>query len=468
MGKLGWKHPRSWFWLALFCASAVVAFFSTVHAAGEGRGGNAPELDRFLPEGVDRLYQRGGCKIRTDDPCTLWVAGAQDSRYMILQPKGGASWKDLGIEAVLRSVLPDESPMRFEPVAKSNVTDPDTWAVRGAGFSGHVQVIDRSDAEVIVVWMPDSPLTTTFKRITPTAAATPPPRVLKEIRVSNQPDVIEQDSLGFLWFSAWMNEIYRIDPAIDIPQPMTGATATGTPDGLTVDSGDLVWYGGYNQQYLGVLSEGNPVTRYNAPYTRPFPAIPCEAPDGNIWTTDHPNNRITEFNPFTEQWGRAVTITDGPGYPVQCLKDPDGSALWVTLYNANALGRIDLDTATLTKYPVPCAPAFIAFDGNGSLWASCWNNGHIIQFDPVGLTGTDWVIPAASQAGGISVGPNGLVVFTQNAVGRVGVLNPESQEVYTYNLPSRPMFKDSVLVDRTGTIWAPSPFGSLVGKIVPE
>src|SRR5262249_5539705 len=149
-------------------------------------------------------------------------------------------------------------------IPKHAASDPATFAVSGKGFAGRAQVVAFKE-EAVLVWMPDSPAGAGFVTVDVATVEAPTPQEIGEIRLSNQPDGIIESSDGFLWFSAWGNEIYRIDPKTDIPEPMTGATATGTPDGLMVDSSDSVWFASYNGHYLGTLSASAPLTRYDVP-----------------------------------------------------------------------------------------------------------------------------------------------------------------------------------------------------------
>lgn len=424
------------------------------------------ELEDFLPAELESRYRPSPCKIDTGSACRLWIAGEQEARYMVFQPtaKNRSLWDKIRASQVVPALLPESAAgaaLAIEAVAKQRPDDPTEVRVTAGTLSGKVQWVVRED--VLVSWLPEVASPGSFGTLSVTVLDTPPPAELTEILVRNQaPDVIDEDSNGFIWFSSWSSEIYRIDPATDIPQPMTGGTATGTPDGLFVDAQDRVWYGAYNQGYLGVLSPD--LSAFNMPYPGSHPAIPCQAPDGNIWVTDHVANRITEFSPDDASFQRSVMMPVANAWVVQCKPDP--TALWLTLYNVNSLGRLNLAGNTVDRYPIPCAPAFVALDARG-VWASCWNNGNIVRLDYTGLGGSVYVIPGGSGAGGISIDPAGRIIFTQNALGRVAVLDADRQEMWTYQLPSRPTFKDGVLAARSGTIWAPSPSGNLVGKIVP-
>jgi len=427
-------------------------------------------LDDFVPAEIESRYRSEPCKIDTGGPCALWTAEGTEPRYMIFRRslKNSNLLSSAQAISMVRAVAPDSvsrAPPQVRALARKSSSDPANFAVSSASLSGRVQVIDVKD-EALAVWMPDERSNGSFETVDVTAVDTPAPQQIAEIRVANQPDLIDEDSGGFLWFSAWNNEIYRIDPNTDLAEPMTGGTATGTPDGMIVDSNDNIWFAAYSGHYLGTLSDGAPVTRYDVPYPGGSPAIPCEDPSGNIWVTDHIGNRVMEFDVVAQDWKRAVQMPVSSAWVTQCKRNDSGTALWMTMYQARSLGRLDLDTLTIERYPVPCAPAFLSVDARG-VWAGCWDSGHIVQFDPVTLTGRLFRIPMGSGAGGISIDGQGRIVFAQNALGRAAVLDPASLEVFTYQLPSRPVFKDSILVARTGNIWVPSPAGQLVGKIVP-
>jgi|GEM_PF-7120505 len=445
--------------------AAAVFGQSNPGGAGKVRG---LSLDDFVPAEIESRYRSEPCKVDTGGPCALWTAEGTEPRYMIFRRSLKSTKLGAQAASLVRAVAPDalsKASPQIRALERRIPSDPATFAISTASLSGRVQLIDIKD-EVLAVWMPDERPNTGFETVDAIAVDAPVPQQIAEIRVSNQPDLIDEDSNGFLWFSAWNEEIYRIDPNTDVPQPMTGATATGTPDGMIVDSNDNIWFASYNGRYLGTLSDGAPVTRYPVPYPGGSPAIPCEDPTGNIWVTDHIGNRLMEFDVVAQDWKRAIQMPVASAWVTQCKRDTVGAALWMTMYQARSLGRLDLDTLTIEQYPVPCAPAFLSVDERG-IWAGCWDSGHIVQFDPVTLTGRLYRIPAASSAGGISIDDQGRIVFAQNALGRAAVLDPASLEVFSYQLPSRPTFKDSILVARTGTIWVPSPSNQLVGKIVP-
>src|SRR5262249_40232555 len=162
------------------------------------------------------------------------------------------------------------------------------------------------------------------------------------------------DSAGFLWFSGWTNEIFRIDPATDLIEPMTGATATGTPDGLWVDSRDIVWFGAYNGRYLGALTAGSAVTRYLTPEmpSNPpsHPPIRCEDADGRIWVTDHIANRVSSLDASSGTWLSQVIMPMPSAWVVECVNDAARRVLWLTLYNVRRLGRLEIDTGVVDTF----------------------------------------------------------------------------------------------------------------------
>lgn len=424
-------------------------------------------LEDFLPAEIEELYRPQKCSVETGGSCTLWVAEEGEPRYAIFErtAQNAHLWREIDMGSLLRMLGRENLGPTLRVTAVPEVTDPATFAVSSEGLVAKIQVVMIRD-EALLIWMPEHAPLGTFETLDVTAVSAPPPKEISEIRLENQPDVIDEDSSGALWFSAWGNEIYRIDPLTDLPEPMTQMTAIGTPDGMMVHSNDTVWFASYLGRYLGSIGNGLPLARYDVPYPGGNPAIPCEAPSGNVWTTDHLGNRIMEFDLATEQFAQAIQMPVANAWVTACRADATEDALWMTLYQARSLGRLDLLTGNVDQYPVPCAPAFLAIDKRG-IWASCWNDGNIIQFDPASLTGWMYRIPGGSEAGGISIDPWGRIVFSQNALGRVAVLDPDALEVFSYQLPSRPRFKDGMLASRAGTYWVPSPDGRLLGKIVP-
>ncbi len=445
------------------------AFFGQLNPGGTDKD-RGLSLEDFVPAEIESRYRSEPCKLDTGGPCTLWTAEDGEPRYMIFRSslKGADLGRSAQAASIVLAVAPEaisNASPNVRALAPTSSSDPATFAVSTESVSGRVQLIDVKE-EALAVWMPDGRPDGSFETIDVTTVDTPDPQQITEILVPNSPDVIDQDSRGFLWFSAWNNEIYRIDPKTDLPEPMTNTTATGTPDGMIVDSNDNVWFASYAGRYLGTLSEGVPLSRYAVPYPGGNPAIPCEAPLGNIWVTDHIGNRVMEFDIVAQDWNQAIPMPVPAAWVTQCNRDLSDNALWMTMYQARSLGRLDLETLTVERYPVPCAPAFLSIDARG-IWASCWDNGNIVYFDPVTLTGRLYRIPNGSQAGGISLDAQGRIVFAQNILGRAAVLDADSLEVFSYQFPSTPLFKDSLLVARTGNIWVPSAARQRIGKVVP-
>src|SRR5262249_49628799 len=218
----------------LLSAAALLAGALTSGNPLQPEGTTGLSVENFVPAEIESRYRAEPCKVDTGDSCTFWVAGEDEPRYMIFRTtaKNANFWRNPQGALIARAVAPESAgaALRIRAIPKHAASDPATFAVSGKGFTGRAQVVAFKE-EAVLVWMPDSPAGAGFVTVDVATVEAPTPQEIAEVRLSNQPDVISESSDGFLWFSAWGNEIYRIDPKTDIPEPMTGATATGTPDG---------------------------------------------------------------------------------------------------------------------------------------------------------------------------------------------------------------------------------------------
>src|SRR5713101_3550660 len=158
------------------------AVFGQLNLSGAEKG-RGLSLDDFLPAEIESRYRSEPCKIDTGGPCALWTAEGTEPRYMIFR-------RSLKSANLLRGA---QAVSLVRALARKSSSDPANFAVSSASLSGRVQVIDVKD-EALAVWMPDGRSNGSFETVDVTAVDTPAPQQIAEIRVANQPDLIDEDS----------------------------------------------------------------------------------------------------------------------------------------------------------------------------------------------------------------------------------------------------------------------------------
>ena len=275
----------------------------------------------------------------------------------------------------------------------------------------------------------------------------------------NYPDQIWADSKGLIWFSEpVVGRVNRFDPT-------TGTfTSFPTPgingnDGLQVDDQDRVWFGlVYSGGGLGMIDAATGAfTRYLPPYAGAHMAVPTQTNKGTLLVTDHLAERVSEFDPRTGTWLGAITLPAG-SFPTGGVLEPESGDVWFPLYSFHGLGRWSPGATSITRIAAPSAsgPAFCGVhDGKvyfsygqsdklgvydtraGTFTEHVWragelggpmamapdghaivgtrNRGYIVDFDPVTLTFTDYLIPTANPGlkDGLTVAPDGVIWFTE-------------------------------------------------------
>ena len=197
------------------------------------------------------------------------------------------------------------------------------------------------------------------------------------------------DPAGNFWFNGW-------DSQSLVERTRSGQVLTyalpyfGYSDGLTRDPQGNIWLtivtgSEYNPTLLqfnpalGVPGTSNGFTVVPMPASQACIRRPSAAL-GRIWFPNegdcgpgvHTTAAIESYEPSTGQWAQYLPPTPdaAPGYPVA---DRWGR-IWFAEGLANQIGMLDLQTGTITEFPVPTAnsnPAGIAVDvGRDIVWFS--------------------------------------------------------------------------------------------------
>jgi len=199
---------------------------------------------------------------------------------------------------------------------------------------------------------------------------------------------LDVDSKGHPWATS-LNGVITVDPATGEYKHYEGPPA---PDGLC--GAPCGGWGTY----------GNTVDR-----------------DDNIWATNPGLDRLLKIEPRTgrvtavnleplalpeatdvdRQRRRTVRASQNsapPGHkaPRRIAADPNADTVWVALYTADRIARIDTKTHQVKEYALPtqyASPYALAVDKNGVVWINTMNHDALTKFDPRTERFTEYYLP---------------------------------------------------------------------------
>ncbi len=168
----------------------------------------------------------------------------------------------------------------------------------------------------------------------------------------------------------------------------------------------------------------------------PRPHDPVVDPQGNIWVTLQNANQVGRLDPKTGEWKLFPVPTKGGGpHGIAC--DASGN-IWFTESAGNKIGRLDARTGVITEYAVPEAMNVHtpAFGADGMLYFTVANSNFIGRLDPkTGQFGSYPVPTAKATPNTIALGPDGGLWFVEFGTNKIGRLDPKTGTIAEFVIP---------------------------------
>jgi len=233
------------------------------------------------------------------------------------------------------------------------------------------------------------------------------------------------------------------------------------PQGLVVTSDGKVIFGGTG------LGELDPSTGAVRQYKRPAKDggliySLTSGPDETIWFTarnigklgklERSSGRITEFAIGDDPYGIAV---DRRGH------------VWVTRKSADRLTRFDPATSQITDlvFPRGSQPRRVTATADGSLWVTLYGTGRLAKIDPITvMVVKEYLLPGGPNGGPYAVNADaaGRIWICEVQTDQVIMLNPASDTIRVFKLPTRDGGVRNAAIDAQGRYWY---IGSISGKL---
>ncbi len=248
------------------------------------------------------------------------------------------------------------------------------------------------------------------------------------------------------------NKIARFDPRAkvftewDLP-------AGARPHGLLVDPRGQVWYTGNGNGTIGHL---DPATGKVIEHKTPSDGDPHTLVldgGGIIWFSVQSGNRIGRLDTRTG----AITEFKTEGHPYGIALDKAGN-VWFCQISAGKLGKLDPKTGTITELVLNrrSQPRRMAVAPDGSLWVTLYGKGSLLRVDPVaGKVVKEYPLPAGPGGGpyAVTVDGAGIVWANEIATDTVVRLDPRTEQMRVFPLPSKGVGIRKMVVDAEGRLW---------------
>jgi streptogramin lyase len=196
----------------------------------------------------------------------------------------------------------------------------------------------------------------------------PPPRT-GGVRLTT-----DVDSKGFVWAASRYGAM-RFDPATKKWKYFQGLTpADGNSYGVAGDADGNGWWTTYWADILTMVDIKTGKS-YEVPLNPPGAAERAEMA--------LPADREFYDEVGALKWSHINTVPGAIG-PRRLGADKNGNVVWVPLYHAASIAKIDIKTRKATYYPLPfdSTPYFVVVDKNHVVWTNLLTDDRVARFDP--------------------------------------------------------------------------------------
>jgi streptogramin lyase len=187
------------------------------------------------------------------------------------------------------------------------------------------------------------------------------------------------DSKGYVWGSQ-PNGLFRVDPRTGEYTEFKALTPFGRSYDMAIDRDEKIWFAQLGIDKIGVVDS-------RTGDTSEVVLPPLDEP---ITAGDRENGQQAGGG-----WNMNAPLY-GNG-PRRMGADPNGDSVWVGLYWAGRLAKIDIHTKKVTEYPIPqgryAHPYKIVVDKNHMVWFGMANADMLGKFNPVTEQFTMYPLP---------------------------------------------------------------------------
>ncbi|HEY7648377.1 MAG TPA: hypothetical protein VID04_05170 [Methylomirabilota bacterium] len=175
--------------------------------------------------------------------------------------------------------------------------------------------------------------------------------------------------------------------------------------------------------------------------------------DGQVWYTGNGNGTIGHLDPAT---GKVIEHRAPSGGDPHTLVIDDRGIIWFTVQNGQRIGRLDTKNGQITEFKTRGNPYGIVLDKTGVVWFCQLSGDRLGRLDPATGSITELAMGAGSRPRRLATSPDGSLWVTLYGAGKLARVDPAAQKVVkAYPLPAGPNGGPyAVSVDGAGIVWA--------------
>jgi virginiamycin B lyase len=199
----------------------------------------------------------------------------------------------------------------------------------------------------------------------------------------HRPHGLLVDKQGTVWTTGNGNgTIGKLDPSTGRMTELKTPSGGGGPHTLIItDDQSTIWFTLQTGNKVASLDTRTGAIKEYASSGGPYGLALDRT--GNVWFCRMGDDKMGKLEPKT---GQMSEVDTGRGSrPRRVAAAPDGS-LWITLYGAGKLAKLDPAAMAVVKtYPLPAGdggPYAVTVDGGGAVWANEISTDTVVRFDP--------------------------------------------------------------------------------------
>jgi len=256
--------------------------------------------------------------------------------------------------------------------------------------------------------------------------------------------------------------------------------SSSTPIALKVDSKGSIWYTEDSKHIIGRLNPATQeITEWSLPLQLSYPRGITVDLDGIVWFSEVKTNMIGRLDPFNNQFSE-WRIPTPFSHPIDVVIDSSGNVFF-TEDNGNKIGRLNPTTNEITEWYIPTQnlhitsnpynpssrPFTLALDMEDNIWFGELDGNKIGRLNPTTNEITEWEIPSLLDSPtSIAVDKTENVFFVSDSGNKISRLNSINDEVTEWSLPTKSSLPRAVIVSSDGMVWF-TELKSKIGRLNP-
>jgi virginiamycin B lyase len=296
------------------------------------------------------------------------------------------------------------------------------------------------------------------------------------------------DHAGRIWFGEMGRNLLAVfDPRTQKFQQITPPNGRSGIMGVVVASDNTVWFA---EQYANYIGHFFPASGQFQTYPLPILTVPDPGNPGktltlpsapndlvldkqsNIWFTELNADALGRLNiqsGQTQQYPLSTVKSTQSLNPYGITIDPQGK-VWFTEASTNHIGRLDPKTGQISYFSMQgsSTPLMeIAADAYGIIWATSFSSGLLLSFNPKTATFKPYYAPTSGGLYGITTTPGGQVWVTITAGNAIANLDPTTNIFKEYTIPSSGSLPLGVVMGANNALWFTEAGSNKIGMLKP-